>query len=74
MATNYWLYVTDPRYPVTPKPSRVLIIGSGSIVIGQAADLLRWRRVNHAARADDLAQKGVAARVVVLAGRIANGG
>jgi len=37
------------------KPSRVLIIGSGPIVIGQAAGLLAGRFVDDAAGADDLA-------------------
>ena len=54
------------------KPSKVLIIGSGPIIIGQAAALPRL--VHDAAGADDLAQEGVGARVVVLAGGIADGG
>jgi len=52
------------------KPSKILIIGSGPIIIGQAA--LR-RLVHHAAGADDLAQEGVGAGVVVLAGGVADG-
>lgn len=49
------------------KPAKVLIIGSGPI-IAQAA--LR-RLVHHAAGADGLAQEGVRAGVMVLAGGIA---
>ena len=61
------------RPSMTPPPQRVLIIGSGPIVIGQAKPLLRGRFVHHAAGADDLAQEGVTARLMVLAGRIADG-
>ena len=56
---------------MTTKPSKVLIIGSGPIIIGPAALL---RLVHHAAGADDLAQEGVRAGVVVFAGGIADGG
>jgi hypothetical protein len=48
------------------KLSKVLIIGSGPI-IGRATVLAR-RLVRHAAGADDLAQEGVTARAMVLAG------
>ena len=54
------------------KPSKVLIIAFGSAV-GQAAGAALRRLVHHAAGADDLAQEGVGAGVVVLAGGIADG-
>jgi hypothetical protein len=41
------------------KPSKVLIIGSGPIIIGQAARQPLRRLVHDAAGADDLAQEGV---------------
>ena len=58
---------------MTPPPQRVLIIGSGPIVIGQAEPLFAGRFVHHAAGADDLTQEGVTARIMVLVGRIGDG-
>ena len=52
------------------KPAKVLIMGSGPIIAQAALP----RLVHHAAGVDDLAQEGVRARVVVLAGGIADGG
>jgi hypothetical protein len=59
---------------MTPKPSRVLIIGSGPIVIAQAVWSPGRRLVDDAAGADDLAQKGVPTGIMVLAGGIADRG
>src|SRR3990172_7323165 len=58
---------------MTAKPSRVLIIGPAPVALGHAAPLLARGFVYDAAGADDLAQEGVTARVMVLAGRVADG-
>jgi hypothetical protein len=55
-------------------PSRVLIVDSRPTIIRQAVALLARRFVDDPAGADDLPQKRVAAGVVVLARRIADGG
>jgi hypothetical protein len=55
------------------KRSRVLIIGAGPIVIGQAAESVARRFVDHAAGADDFAEEGARPGVVVLAGGLADG-
>ena len=58
---------------MTPKPQKVLIIGSGPIVIGQAAASLCRRFVYDTPGAYDLAEEGITSRLVVLAGGVANG-
>ena len=52
------------------KPSKVLFLGSGPIVIGQAA--LDWARVDDLARADDFPKEGMRPGVVILGRWIAD--
>ena len=59
------------------KLSKVLITGSRPVAPGRTGRGLAWRAlprpVHHAAGADDLAQEGVRAGAMVLAGGIADG-
>jgi len=65
--------IAQGSYLPMTKPQKVLIIGSGPTVIGQAAASVCRRLVDDAAGADDLAKEGVPAGIMVFAGRIPDG-